>query len=122
MAKIKMTGLADEIIRCLNEYTDEVVEALEETKVNLAKEGTKRIKQRSPKRTGKYAKSWSYKKYSGKTIIYNRKHYQLTHLLEKGHRKRGGKGNVAAIPHIAKVEREMQRIAAREFEKTLNRR
>lgn len=122
MAKVKMTELADEIVRCLNEYTDEVVEALEETKTNLAKEGVKRIRTQSPKRTSKYAKSWSYKKYSSKIIIYNRKRYQLTHLLEKGHKKRGGKGNVAAIPHIAKAEKEMQRIAAEEFKKILNRR
>lgn len=121
MKKIKITNLADEIVRCLNEYTDEVVEALEETKANLAKEGVKKIRKQSPKRKGLYAKSWNVKKYSSRVIIYNKKHYQLTHLLEKGHKKRGGKGQVAAIPHIAKVEKALQKKAAKEFEKTLQR-
>ncbi|MNW18141.1 hypothetical protein D3C71_2175820 [compost metagenome] len=49
-------------------------------------------------------------------MIYNEKHYRLTHLLEKGHVKRGG-GRVAARVHIEPVE---ERIVA-EFEKRVER-
>lgn len=69
------------------------------------------LRQRSPKRTGKYAKSWTLNKPSkrargnkvrgGNNIytIYNKKHYRLTHLLEKG-AIRATKGILKPIPHI----------------------
>ena len=113
----KITNLSDEIIKCLNDYTDEVEEALEKTKEKLAEEGVKELKKMSPKKTGKYSKGWNFKNRRGKVVIYNKKHYRLTHLLEKGHKKRGGKGTVAAIPHISTVEKNIQKKATEEFKK-----
>ena len=96
-------SLSKEIEKALKEYTEEVEIALDNTKKDLARQGIKELKAKSPVRTGKYAKSWTRKK-RGKKIILHNKEYQLTHLLEKGHAKRGG-GRVAARVHIAPVER-----------------
>lgn len=69
------------------------------------------LKNTSPKRAGhgEYARSWSVKKQKGKLgvvnyIVYNKQHYQLTHLLENGHvirNKKGTYGRTRPIKHIA---------------------
>lgn len=114
---IKIDQLANEITKCLNQYTDDVTEVLEETKVNLAKEGVRKLKTTSPKDKGDYARNWTHKKTKKGQVIHN-KRYQLTHLLEYGHAKRNG-GRVAAVVHIAPVEEELHRKAAAEFERVL---
>ena len=46
--------------------------------------------------------------------VYNKKHYQLTHLLEKGHQlRKGGRkvGNVKAFEHIAPVNETLGDLA-----------
>lgn len=67
------------------------------------------INSSAPVRTGRYAKSWAVKTTAessqslGQTV-YSPSCYMLSHLLEKGHAKRGG-GRVRAIPHIAPAEK-----------------
>lgn len=97
--------LAKEITKTLKQYTTEVTEGIEEIKDDLAQEAVKKLKSGGPykERTGKYSKSWSVKKVKSDRTIFNRKHYQLTHLLEYGHASRNG-GRVAARPHIEDVE------------------
>lgn len=114
---VRIDQLASEITKCLNQYTDEVTEALEQTKESLAKEGVKKLKATSPKDKGDYAKNWAQRKTKKGRAIYN-KQYQLTHLLEDGHAKRNG-GRVAAVVHIAPVEEELHQKAAAEFERAL---
>ena len=94
-----------------------------------AKELVKDLKRTSPKDTGKYANSWTYKKEGSGFIVYNIKH-QLTHILENGHQifegtTRGKQkqvhtkgGRVAERPHIAPArdraeERLQQRLLSR---------
>lgn len=104
-------SLADEIVKSLKEYTTEVEEDLEEVEKEVADEAVSELKSSSPKRKGKYAKSWRKKvvKTAGSSlgksqiVVYNSGHGQLTHLLENGHAKRGG-GRVAPIVHIKPVE------------------
>lgn len=77
----------------------------------MAKEAASKLRNTSPKRTGKYAKSWKVKTQRGsagidEVIVYNRDHYQLTHLLENGHvirNKKGEYGRTSPIKHIEPV-------------------
>ncbi|OYD06061.1 HK97 gp10 family phage protein, partial [Paludifilum halophilum] len=101
----KINGLSREITKALETYTEEVTEGLEEAKETVAKSAAKKLKQRSPKDTGDYARGWRAKKVGNGWVVHNATNYQLTHLLEHGHAKRGG-GRVAGIPHIGPVEEE----------------
>ena len=109
---IEIGQLANEISKALKEYTREVSEELEKAKQEVAKEGVKELKKTSPKKTGDYRKGWRTKKQGTAQIVYNATKPQLTHLLEKGHAKRGG-GRVPGQPHIAPVEEKV----IEEFEK-----
>ncbi|MDD5956416.1 MAG: HK97 gp10 family phage protein [Lachnospiraceae bacterium] len=107
--KIKPEQLSDVIMEGLEEYknlsTDAMKEAVEKTAKNVKKE----IQGKAPVRTGKYKKSWKVTKTDENAeklvMTVHAGRYQLTHLLEHGHAKRGG-GRVAAIPHIAPAEAE----------------
>lgn len=103
---INTSKLAEEINKALLTYTNEVVERVDTLAEFLAKEGVKKLKLRSPKRYGFYARSWNAKKIGRKWVIHNINHYRLTHLLENGHAKVGG-GRVQAYPHIAPIEKEL---------------
>lgn len=108
MAGTQVDKLADEIAAGLLEYSDEVTKVIKNSVDEVAEETVKELKQTSPKRTGAYAKDWANKKAyedtrSKRKTVYNKGHYQLTHLLEFGHAKRGG-GRVAAVPHIKAAE------------------
>jgi hypothetical protein len=104
-------SFALEITKALKTYTAEVEEGLEKAKVKVATKAVKKLKERSPVRTGAYAAGWRRKKVGTAQVIHNATHYQLAHLLEKGHAKRGG-GRVAARVHIKPVEQE----AIKDFE------
>lgn len=92
----------------LRQYSDELNEEIKADTLKVAKETVKQLKETSPKKTGAYAKSWSQKEsvkgtHVSKRVVYNKDHYQLTHLLEKGHAKKNG-GRVQAYPHIRPAE------------------
>ncbi len=105
--------LADEINIALKDYTDDVIKATNEAIEEVASEAVDELKSAGGFKdiTGKYRKGWTKKKDGGSLgtenmVVYNKVH-QLTHLLEKGHAKRGGNGRVRAFPHIAPVEEEL---------------
>ncbi|MBD8028148.1 HK97 gp10 family phage protein [Ureibacillus sp. Re31] len=100
-----MDDLVKEINKTLSEYANGVGEEVEKVAETVAKEGVKKLRLRSPKDTGEYAKSWRATKVK-KAWVVNNKIYQLTHLLEKGYAKVNG-GRVPGQPHIAPVEKEM---------------
>ena len=100
--------LADEIMKGLTEYADLTNESMKKAVRKTATSVKKEISANAPKRTGKYAKSWTAKKtkensHSLEMTVHSKNKYQLAHLLEKGHAKRSG-GRVAGKPHIAPAE------------------
>ena len=95
-------NLAEEIMQGLQEYADLADTAMKKA---VRKSATQ---VNAPKDTGKYAKSWATKKtgensHSLEMTVHSKNRYQLAHLLEKGHAKRGG-GRVSGKPHIAPAE------------------
>lgn len=83
-------------------YTQDVKEKLDAAAKEAARDLSKDLKQTSPEKTGDYKKGWRVKK-KRKTYVVHNVEYQLTHLLEHGHAKRGG-GRVPAKIHIAPAE------------------
>ena len=106
--KIKADQLGIEIVKTLREYADDVKVNSQEAAVDVAKKTVKTLKDTSPVGPGRkgihYYKNWTYDSYRGGAEVYNKDpSYRLTHLLEKGHAKRGG-GRVPGKPHIAPAE------------------
>ena len=109
MANVNIDQLAAEIAKGLAEYSQDVVEKVNVSSEAVGKAAVKQLKQTSPKRHGKYAKSWTMKTepevgQPHKRIVHVKApHYRLTHLLEHGHAKVGG-GRVEGKPHIRPAE------------------
>ncbi len=100
--------MASEIMKGLTEYADLADTAMKKAVRKTATSVKKEISANAPKRTGKYAKSWTTKKvkensHSLEITVHSKDRYQIAHLLEKGHAKRNG-GRVAGKPHIALAE------------------
>ena len=97
-----------------------------DVKKAVKKAGTevrKQISETAPQKSGKYAKSWTVKttKETSNALeitVHSRNRYQLAHLLEHGHAKRGG-GRVSARPHIAAAEEAGIRKLEEEIERSL---
>lgn len=108
MTTIKIDNLSNEILQGLKEYANLATDDLKKSIRKAGNTVRKEIAISAPKDTGAYAKSWSVKKTkeTSNTLeltVHSKNRYQLAHLLEYGHAKRGG-GRVAAKPHIAKAE------------------
>ena len=107
---IKIEKLSETIMEGLKEYADVTTDNVKDAARKTAKEVKSDIAKASPKRTGAYAKSWSVKKQKENSntislVVHSRNKYQLTHLLEFGHAKRGG-GRVKGKEHIEPAEKK----------------
>lgn len=94
-----------------DDLTEETIEVLNKEGEAVAKETVKELKNTSPKRTGSYSKSWAIDRSKSRVgiiryTIHNKKHYQLTHLLERPHLTRDGMTYSKAYPHIGPAEKK----------------
>lgn len=105
---VTVDHLAEAVMKGLTEYADASTELVKQSVQQVSKEVKKEISENAPKRTGAYKKSWVTKKTKETSnsltmTVHSKNRYQIAHLLEHGHAKRGG-GRVAARPHIAPAE------------------
>lgn len=105
MPNISSEQLQAEIINQVRTYTSQVKEEIDELAKQSVKEFIADVKKQEAfkNRTGDYKKGWRLKKVEKGYVAHNKTDYQLTHLLEKGHAKRGG-GRVEAKIHIDPAE------------------
>lgn len=100
-----MTDFTEQLVGALKEYSGTCEDQIQEVLQDVAKQAKKKLSSTSPSRTGKYKRGWkvTLTRRPGfcKVDIHNTR-YQLTHLLERGHRV--GIGRSPAIVHIAPVE------------------
>ena len=111
--RVRIDQLADEIMKGLKEYADLATDEMKAAVKDAGKLAKEEIAETAPKNTGKYAKSWTSKVTAEssdniKVTVYSPKKYQLAHLLEHGHAKRGG-GRTKAQPHIAPAEEKAEK-------------
>ncbi len=106
--KISAGQLADAVMDELERYAGLASDGMKAAVKESADTVKKEIAAKAPKRTGRYDRSWAVKTTretsSGLELtVHSRNRYQIAHLLEHGHAKRGG-GRVSAQPHIAPAE------------------
>lgn len=119
MSKVSIGSLSKEVIRELKTYAKVTTGKVKEAVKNVSKTVIEDIENTAPKHTGKYAKSWAVKTLNETgsrlvLVVHSRNKYQLTHLLEYGHAKRGG-GRVEARAHIKLAEEK----AVKSFEEKI---
>ena len=106
--RVRVSELADAVMEGLNEDANLAADEMKTAVKDAGNAVKKQISQTAPKDTGAYRKSWAVKttKESANEMtvaVHSRNGYQIAHLLEFGHAKRGG-GRVSGQPHIAPAE------------------
>lgn len=107
--RVHVDQMAEALARIMVEYAELSNEVMKGCVVEVSQSVKEDIQGNAPVRTGKYKKSWAAKKVQENAnsltmAVHSRDRYQIAHLLEHGHAKRGG-GRVQAVPHIAPAER-----------------
>lgn len=132
MTSISPDQLSRELVRSLTEYGKLAQQEVHDILESVGDEAKSSVTSASPKGkrrgSGKYKRGWKVKiekSGSSTSVTVHNKHYQLTHLLEKGHRTRlkhgkyGKQAAVGAQPHIEEVNEWAQRELERRIRKAL---
>lgn len=123
MRSVRIDELADAVSDGLKEYAGVSTEVVKRAVKNAGDVVKEEIQAKAPVRTGRYKKSFQATKTKETAdslfvTVHSKDRYQLTHLLEKGHAKRGG-GRVKAIVHIAPAEQKGIKALTEEVERGL---
>lgn len=127
VVKVKPEQLDEAIRGQLEIYSAEVTKNLNVNLKEVADTTAETLKKGGAykERTGKYTPDWSVTARKAVSVtqgeqysVHNRKHYQLTHLLEKGHVTRSGK-RTRAFEHILPAEQAAEELAVEAVEKAV---
>ena len=112
--RVTVDQMAEAVMKGLLEYAELATDTMKDCVKKAGNTVKKETQENAPVKSGRYRKSWAVKRQKETSttlgmVVHSRNRYQLTHLLEKGHAKRGG-GRVAAIPHIGPAEEKGIRV------------
>jgi hypothetical protein len=116
-----MKNFTAQITDAMQQYTGILSDDIEAAIKDVGKQTVKKVKSLSPVRTGTYKKGWTSqveKRAGSITVTVHNKRYQLTHLLENGHKTKSG-GKTKALPHIAPAEEYAEAEAMKAIEKAV---
>lgn len=129
--KVSVDELSNVILEYLEEYKGVTEEACKDGVLTTADEAVKDLRSAHPAGSGRYGSwdeydsGWTKRASTMKTkekgilaVVYNKDHYRLTHLLEKGHALVGG-GRTQAFPHIAPVEEKCEENLIKNIKKNI---
>lgn len=131
VVKVDYNSLSEEIQNQLKTFGTALNREINEGLKEVAEKTAETLRQGGPynERSGKYTRDWAVKlrsrSYSSVTMteeytVYNKKNYQLTHLLEKGHVSRNG-SRVRPFEHIKPAEELAEQMAISEVNKAVRR-
>ena len=131
VVKVDYNSLSEEIQNQLKTFGTALNREINEGLKEVADKTAETLRQGGPynERSGKYPRDWAVKlrsrSYSSVTMteeytVYNKKNYQLTHLLEKGHVSRNG-SRVRPFEHIKPAEELAEQMAISEVNKAVRR-
>lgn len=127
VVNVKPEQLSEAIRGQLEEYSADVTKAIKQNLKEVADKTADALKKGGSykERTGKYTPDWSVSARKVSSVaqsesysVHNRKHYQLTHLLEKGHVTRNG-SRTRAFEHILPAEQAAEELAVEAVEKAV---
>jgi hypothetical protein len=121
--RVKIDQMAHVIMEGLQEYADLATDDMKAAVKKAGNEAKKDVQDGAPVKSGRYKKSWMVKttkenSNSLEVTVHSKNRYQIAHLLEFGHAKRGG-GRTRAFPHIAPAEQKAAELLEKEVEAAL---